>query len=156
MTNTTKWLSGAAAATVLLLAAFALAVALEPTTATAKSSTAFDVVQAYLVAFWADTKTRAITAQVVLHALLGVAVAVQDGQFSLARLPDFLRSWLVPELAVYFAVRALGEAAGFGGLDVLIFGAIQLKIVGASLDKLGRLGLPVPDSLLGRKWAVAG
>ena len=156
MTNTKKWLSGAAAATVLLLGAFALALLIEPSAVAARSSTALDVVQAYLVAFWADTKTRAITAQVMLHALLGVAVAVNEGQFSIARLPDFLRSWLIPELCVYFAARLLGNAAGFGGLDVLIFGAIQLKIVGASLDKLGRLGLPVPDSLLGRKWAVAG
>lgn len=156
MSNTTKWLSGAAAATVLLLAAFALAVFFEPTAATAKSSAALDVVQAYLVAFWADAKTRTITAQVLLHAVLGVAVALNAGQFSVARLPDFLRSWLIPELCIYFAARVLGEAAGFGGLDIVIFGLIQAKIVGSSLDKLGQLGLPVPDSLMARKWTVIG
>jgi hypothetical protein len=147
--NLKKWLGGLFAAGVLLLAALALAVVFTPTgTALARSSGALDVVQAYLVAFWADAKTRAITAQVLLHAVLGVVVASRAGEFRLSRLPDFLRRWLVPELAVYFAVRLLGEAAGFGGLDVAIFGLIQLKIIGASLEKLNALGLPVPDSLL--------
>jgi hypothetical protein len=144
-----KWFGGIIAAGVLLLAALALAVVSTPgDTSAARSAGALDVVQAYLVAFWADAKTRAITAQVLLHALLGAAVAMQAGEFSWVRLPDFLRRWLVPELCVYFAVRLLGEAAGFGGLDLAVFGLIQLKIVGSSLEKLNQLGLPVPDTLL--------
>lgn len=147
--NLFKWAAGIIAAGVLLLAALALAVVSTPgNVSAARSSGALDVVQAYLRAFWADAKTRAITAQVLLHAVLGVVVASRAGEFSLSRLPDFLRRWLVPELCVYFAVRLLGEAAGFGGLDVAIFGLIQLKIIGASLEKLNALGLPVPDSLL--------
>lgn len=147
--NLKKWLGGLFAAIVLLSAALALAVVSTPgDMSAARSSGALDVVQAYLVAFWADAKTRAITAQVLLHALLGAAVAMQSGEFSWVRLPDFLRRWLVPELCVYFAVRLLGEAAGFSGLDLAVFGLIQLKIVGSSLEKLNQLGLPVPDSLL--------
>jgi len=75
-------------------------------------------------------------------------VGMHTGEFSWVTLPAFLRRWLVPELCVYFAVRLLGEAAGFGGLDVAVFGLIQLKIVGSSLEKLNQLGLPVPDTLL--------
>lgn len=104
-----------------------------------------DIKQSILT-FWADANVRAIVATITLAAILTILAKLKTGEFTLYRVPDFLKDHMI-FAGAYIVIRVLAEDAGMGSVSTLAFVGIVAKFSASILDSLTVFGLPIPDSL---------
>jgi phage-related holin len=96
---------------------------------------------------WAFDGVKVIVGHVVINVAFAIAAAVYTGTFELAKVGEFLSKKLLPFVAVYFVLKAFGEAAGLGYLAPVVWAAIEASLTGDLVDNLVKLGLPLPEGL---------
>ena len=60
---------------------------------------------------------------------------------------EFLYRKLLPYVLLYAAFRIVGETAGLGGIDKIVFGLIEVALWADLIENLGRMGVKLPDGI---------
>lgn len=97
---------------------------------------------------WSYDGVKVIVLGVLLNVVLAVAVALRNGTFSLQVLGEFLSEQLLPYVLVYFTFKLFGQSIGFEWVSTAAWALITAMIGSSIVEKLGELGVPIPDSVL--------
>jgi phage-related holin len=108
----------------------------------------FAQVLAVLASVWSFAGVKVLVSHVALNVVLAVAAGLKAGEFTFAKLAEFLSRKLLPFVGVYYASIALGEAAGLGFIAPTVWTVITLTLAANTVENLAALGLPIPDVLL--------
>lgn len=101
-----------------------------------------------LVAFlWSLVEVRFLCAHVVINVVVAVAASVHTDQFRLYKLPDFLCRKLLPYVAIFAIVRALGDYANLGWLAPATWTLVEAALLSDLFENLELLGVPLPAAL---------
>ncbi len=97
-------------------------------------------------------KLSVLVAMIAANLVLGVAVSIYTKTFRLKAVADFLQTRVLPYVLSYFAVVAIALVEpSFEVAITIVWGVIILALVGAILAKLKEMGIPLPESLAGKK-----
>jgi len=96
-------------------------------------------------------KLITILALIGVDFLLGVILAVKEGKFQLARIAEFLNTSVLYFLGGYLLLGLAATVEPSIGQTVVTaaWGLLDVTMVGFIIDKAKKLGLPLPDKILG-------
>lgn len=106
-----------------------------------------DDLAAAVIALWLQGGLKYIVVRVLVNVVVAVAATLYTGEFVLGRTGEFLYRKLLPYAAVYAVAYFVGEAAGVGGLAIVVLGAIEAGLFGDLADNLVKLGLQLPPTM---------
>ena len=111
---------------------------------------------AYLNVFVHDQKLKAVLVLIAIDLVLGIAAAVQGGQFNLSYVADFLRADVLGKVFPWFVLYAGGlttstEVAGIDLSQVatVAWAAVVLALSGSLIKSLSDFGVTLPKTLGG-------
>lgn len=104
-------------------------------------------VKQLVILIWAYDGVKVIVGHTIVNVVVAIAAAVVTGTFELSKIAQFLIRKLLPFVAIYFIVKAFGQAAGLEWLAPVTWAAIEASLTGDLADNLVKLGLPLPESV---------
>ena len=97
-------------------------------------------------------KLTTLAALILANLILGIAVGIKNSNFNLKELGNFLYTRVLPYVIGYFGVGVLATFDPTWSWAVIgTWGIIDLTLVGAILQNLKDLGVPIPAVLAGGK-----
>jgi len=107
----------------------------------------FEFVKELVLLVWSFDGVKVIVGHTIINVVVAIAAAQYTGSLELAKVGEFLGRKLLPFVAIYFVLKAFGEAAGLSFLAPVVWGAIEVSLTGDLMDNLVKLGLPLPEGL---------
>ena len=106
-------------------------------------------VQEVLLAIWGDVVVKFIVCHILLNVVLALAAAIATSNFRLYRLWVFLYRKIIPMVVVYSVARLIARGAGVPWLATAVLVVLETRLFADLLENLKKLGVPVPDRVMG-------
>ncbi len=98
-----------------------------------------------LAALWADYRFQFIVYHTLLNVPLAVLQALRVGDFTFAKLGNFLTGKLLPFSLVFGVSVAAGDGLGVPQLSTAVWALIQSTLLANTLETLAEFGINLPE-----------
>ena len=97
--------------------------------------------QDFAVLLWAQWQVQFLVGHIALNVVVAIAATIASGEFVLGKTPEFLWKKVLPLVAVYAVFQVFASGLQMDGLDIVIWGVLELLLVNDTLDNLKKLGI---------------
>lgn len=96
----------------------------------------------------ATPEVRFILFGIAADVIASIAASIKTGEFRLGYVANFIKSKLAPYILGFVAAKMIATVQpDLSTLPTIIWGAIQIALLGDVLAALKELGLPIPEQL---------